>query len=124
MKFGSQLALSAHSEWKFQYVDYDELKKLLKTAEEKLGFSDRNETLFVTKLENELEKVNQFCLLKKDELSRRVNSVEEMMETMLAEKTGQNWQRLEEETSRITAQVAELSRFIRLNYSAFLKVRT
>ena len=34
-----------------------------------------------------------------------------------------DWDRLQEEASRITAEVAELSRFIRLNYSGFLKVR-
>jgi SPX domain protein involved in polyphosphate accumulation len=32
------------------------------------------------------------------------------------------FEKLEEETSRITFEVAELSRFIRLNYSAFMKV--
>jgi SPX domain protein involved in polyphosphate accumulation len=33
------------------------------------------------------------------------------------------FEKLEEETSRITGEVAELSRFIRLNYSAFMKVK-
>jgi hypothetical protein len=38
MKFGSQLNSNIHQEWKFQYVDYDELKRLLKSAEEGTGF--------------------------------------------------------------------------------------
>ena len=57
MKFGTQLIQNLHSDWKFQYVDYDELKTLLKPAEEGLGFNVKHETAFVGRLESELEKV-------------------------------------------------------------------
>ena len=42
--------------------------------------------------------------------------------TDIAEGKNVGFDQLEEETSRITLEVAELSRFIRLNYSAFMKV--
>ena len=58
MKFGSQLSSNLHQEWKFQYVDYDELKRLLKSAEEGTGFGDKNESLFVHRIESELDKVS------------------------------------------------------------------
>ena len=60
MTFGSQLNTNLHREWKFQYVDYDELKRLLKSAEEGTGFGDKNEALFVGRIESELDKVNAY----------------------------------------------------------------
>ncbi len=69
--------------------------------------------------------MNAFCTLKSDELNRRVEHIEGNVALELkSSKEGKevDWEKIEEETSRITAEVAELSKFIRLNYSAFLKV--
>lgn len=64
--------------------------------------------------------------MKSDELQRRVEHIETRMDSALEEiSQGKHvgFEKLEEETSRITGEVAELSRFIRLNYSAFMKVK-
>jgi SPX domain protein involved in polyphosphate accumulation len=54
MKFGTQLSNALHPEWKFHYVDYDDLKRLLKNRDSE--FNEQKEALFVTRLESELEK--------------------------------------------------------------------
>ncbi|KAI8901428.1 VTC domain-containing protein [Globomyces pollinis-pini] len=125
MKFGTQLSNALHPEWKFYYVDYDELKRLLKARGEK--FSEINETSFVESLESELDKVSSFCTIKSDELLRRVQHCETSVDAILAASKGTDidlsqFDRVSEEIGHITAEVSELSKFIRLNYSAFLKI--
>jgi SPX domain protein involved in polyphosphate accumulation len=115
MKFGTQLSNALHPEWKFYYVDYDELKQLLKGE-----FKEEQETVFLQKLESELEKVASFCNIKSDELSRRVGHVEGSVDQIL--KQSASFDKVEQEIDLITSEVAELSKFIRLNYSAFLKI--
>ncbi|KAJ3360936.1 vacuolar transporter chaperone [Kappamyces sp. JEL0680] len=72
-----------------------------------------------------IPKVYAFCNLKSDELLRRVEHAEANVDDILAlvasGKPG-NFEKVEEETTLITTEVAELSRFIRLNFSAFMKI--
>ncbi|CAG8823661.1 20626_t:CDS:1, partial [Racocetra persica] len=57
MKFGSQLRAALYEEWAKSYVDYDGLKKLLKRGINKEGgYTGKDETEFVEKLDKELEK--------------------------------------------------------------------
>jgi SPX domain protein involved in polyphosphate accumulation len=58
MKFGKHLNENIYSEWRFYYIDYDGLKKMIKerTAVEPF-FAERDEALFVEALEKEMEKV-------------------------------------------------------------------
>ncbi|KAH6567407.1 hypothetical protein BASA60_009045 [Batrachochytrium salamandrivorans] len=111
MKFGTQLINALHPEWRFYYLDYDELKNLLKAGTTNGEFSEKHEAIFVEALERELEKVSSFCRIKADELSRRVQHCETSVDALV-----------EEEISRITTEVGELSKFVRLNYSGFLKI--
>ncbi|KAJ3313588.1 vacuolar transporter chaperone [Boothiomyces sp. JEL0838] len=123
MKFGTQLSNALHPEWKFYYVDYDELKRQLKAKGEK--FTEQNETSFVQMLESELEKVSSFCNIKSDELIRRVQHCESSVEAILANPDDideNTFSRVSEEIGHITVEVSELSKFIRLNYSAFMKI--
>jgi hypothetical protein len=55
MKFGTQLSNLRFPEWKFYYVDYDELKQLLKTGDNE--FAETHESVFLERLESELQKV-------------------------------------------------------------------
>ena len=99
--------------------DYDELKQLLKQGTG--DFDEVNEGKFVQALESELEKVAGFCSIKSNELVRRVEHAEETVLSIL-KLENLNFERVLEEINTCTAEVTELSKFIRLNYSAFLKV--
>lgn len=57
MKFGKYLQENVYPEWKFYYIDYDGLKKLLKERGEEEFFSERDEAVFVEGLEREMQKV-------------------------------------------------------------------
>ncbi|KAH6587460.1 hypothetical protein BASA50_011347 [Batrachochytrium salamandrivorans] len=129
MKFGTQLINALHPEWRFYYLDYDELKNLLKAGTTNGEFSEKHEAIFVEALERELEKVSSFCRIKADELSRRVQHCETSVDAVIKNSTDENteidgdrFQLVEEEISRITTEVGELSKFVRLNYSGFLKI--
>ena len=167
MKFGLELNNALHPEWKFYYVDYDQMKRMLKTKG--TVFAEDNEALFIGALEAELDKVASFCAVKADELERRVqhcekgvaavvdqNAVDQKKANILnstsqnkainltsqnkaINSTSQNnehdtdlsysqtdrnssFARVEEHMDRITSEVAELYKFIRLNYSGFIKI--
>ncbi|KAJ3050837.1 vacuolar transporter chaperone [Rhizophlyctis rosea] len=126
MKFGQHLADSLFPEWQFYYLDYDGLKRQLKsgmTADG--GFTEQKEAAFVETLERELEKVSAFRQIKGDELTRRVEHSDAVVESILAsndETDETRFEAVEEEISRITTEITELSKFIRLNYSGFLKI--
>lgn len=57
MKFGTQLQDAIYPEWQDAYIDYDGLKKKLRKAEKDNPFSEKDETIFVEMLDNNLEKV-------------------------------------------------------------------
>ncbi|RKO84898.1 VTC domain-containing protein [Blyttiomyces helicus] len=125
MKFGHKLATDLYPEWRFYYLDYDELKRRLKKSEiEHAGFTDAKEATFVEILERELEKVSSFRQIKGDELARRVQHCEAVVESILAEGETKesDFESVEREIGSINVEVTELSKFIRLNYSAFLKI--
>ncbi|KAI8819939.1 VTC domain-containing protein [Fimicolochytrium jonesii] len=128
MKFGLQLSNALYSEWRFYYVDYDELKRQLKQGlTGNGGFNDQREAAFVETLERELEKVTAFRNIKGDELTRRVQHCESVVESTLAQgdsatPDAERFARVEEEIRRITMEVTELSKFVRINYTGFLKI--
>ena len=58
MKFGEQLKSRLNNEWRFYYMDYDGLKKLLKERTSSgTYFAETDEAIFVQALEKEIEKV-------------------------------------------------------------------
>lgn len=105
--------------------DYDELKRVLKAGTSTGKFSERNEAQFVETLERELDKVASFCAMKVDELSRRVNHCEASVEAAIHngnEGDSSRFALVQQEIGQITTDVAELSTFVRLNYSGFMKI--
>jgi SPX domain protein involved in polyphosphate accumulation len=99
--------------------DYDNLKNILKGGHG--DFDEANEAKFVAQLESELEKVSAFCTMKSAELIRRVEHAEENVASILTQ-AKPNFARVEDEIDKCTTEVSELSTYIRLNYSAFIKV--
>ncbi|TPX55666.1 hypothetical protein PhCBS80983_g05146 [Powellomyces hirtus] len=124
MKFGLQLASSLYQEWRFYYIDYDELKHQLKHGLQNNDFNEQHEAAFVETLERELEKVTAFRNIKGDELTRRVQHCEAVVDSILQSEDvdESRFARVEDEIRRITMEVTELSKYIRLNYSGFLKI--
>lgn len=57
MKFGKYLLDSIFPDWRFYYLDYDRLKRVLKERVEGEIFSETDEAHFVESLEKEMQKV-------------------------------------------------------------------
>ncbi|KAK9680396.1 vacuolar transporter chaperone [Basidiobolus ranarum] len=123
MKFGTQLKEICYPEWRFYYLDYDGLKRMLK---ERISdsFTEKDEAKFVEFVEKELEKVYTFQTVKLGEITRRVEFSEQTVKKLSkdSEATEEDYADVEEDINRVIAEVNELAKFTRLNYSGFLKI--
>ncbi|CCK72996.1 Vtc4p KNAG_0M01430 [Huiozyma naganishii CBS 8797] len=130
MKFGETLSRSLIRQYSYYYIAYDDLKHDL---EDKLEQHDDRwdgtlETEFLEKLEVELDKVYTFCKVKHGEVVRRVKDVQEEVQRTVAlldsstPPTEVDFEVLEEELSDIIADIHDMAKFSRLNYSGFQKI--
>ncbi|CAG8737610.1 6635_t:CDS:2, partial [Acaulospora morrowiae] len=126
MKFGSQLRAALHSEWAEYYVDYDGLKKLLKQGEKKEGgYTEKDESQFVEKLDKELEKVYAFQNSKYAEIKERVLQCENSLEAIGKDPSlnvPERYADIERQINQITEEVNELAKYARLNYTGIVKI--
>ena len=124
MKFGHHLKTSLYPEWTFYYLAYDELKRELKTRIRGGVWNEDNEESFVELLEKELDKVYDFQTVKSGEINRRIIHCEKEIQDIIESKvaTEEDYLGIEEELSMIIADVHDLAKFTRLNYSGFLKI--
>lgn len=128
MKFGEQLKSSLIRDYYYYYVSYDDLKLALNEGLARTPeWSDQQEEKFVELLEAELDKVYTFQKVKNSEISRRLKDAEKDVNNILtAAETNQiddqQFEDLEEELSDIIADVHDLAKFTRLNYTAFQKI--
>ncbi len=122
MKFGQSLSQKIKPEWKFYYIDYDGLKKLIKDRTSTGGyFAESDEANFVDYLEKEMQKVLDFRDVKIGELTRHVQYCEEQIKDVSSLDEIRKTQ-LEGEISRVTDELVDLSTFTRLNYTGFIKI--
>lgn len=121
MKFGRDFSAGMIPEWRFYYMDYDGLKRMLKerTAEGKF-FAERDEATFVTTLDDEMTKVFDFRDVKAGELTRHVQHCENAIKSGVGASTDK--ESLLQEIERITEEVSQLAAFSRVNHTAFLKI--
>eukprot|EP00123_Amoebidium_parasiticum_P018194 comp24129_c1_seq1/m.43808 comp24129_c1_seq1/g.43808 ORF comp24129_c1_seq1/g.43808 comp24129_c1_seq1/m.43808 type:complete len:632 (-) comp24129_c1_seq1:563-2458(-) len=122
MKFTEHLEANAPKEWRFNFVDYKALKGFLRRNTEAARWDDNLEAKFIVMLENELKKVSDFSHVKFDELARRVQFLERNIN---AEKDPANCEKAaqyKQELDEITKEVAKLSHYNTLNYTAFVKI--
>lgn len=106
MKFGQQLRSSIIREYQWYYIDYDGLKKELKSAsgdlipvstteprdskgkapttEQRREWTEEDETRFVKKLEMELDKVHTKQQVKAMEIARRIAVSEKEVESVVS----------------------------------------
>ena len=90
-------------------------------------FSEKEEGEFVLFLERELDKVNTFQSARVKELLARIEECERAISKVQvstqSEKNDSRLKPVKEEMSRITAEITDLSKYMRLNYSGFIKVK-
>lgn len=128
MKFGEQLKTSLIKDYYYYYICYDDLKHELKKELQSGDWNDQKEEKFVQLLESELDKVYTFQKVKSNEIHRRVRDAENEVSDLLREvESGkpvdeQYFEDLEEELSDIIADVHDLAKFARLNYTGFQKI--
>ncbi|KAI9297342.1 vacuolar transporter chaperone 4 [Neoconidiobolus thromboides FSU 785] len=123
MKFGQQLNNSLYSEWRFYYIDYDGLKRLIRTKDSS-QFNEDDEARFVEFLEKDLEKVSAFQSIKTGEINRRIQHCEVLVNGIASnpDASSSEIQNAEDEINRVIPEVNELAKFTRLNYTGFLKI--
>lgn len=126
MKFGHQLKTSLYPEWVFYYLAYDQLKAELKTrlSQSNGRWTEDDETAFAELLEKELDKVYSFQKVKSGEIMRRLQHSKQEVEEIIQSNDAQNedYALLEGELQHIIADVHDLAKFTRLNYTGFLKI--
>ncbi|RHZ65141.1 hypothetical protein Glove_319g140 [Diversispora epigaea] len=124
MKFGHHLKTSLYSEWTSHYLAYDGLKSELKIRTRGGQWHESDEESFVELLEKDLDKVYTFQKDKSVEINRRIQNCEKEINGIKDSETTteENFVTLEEELSLIIADVHDLAKFSRLNYTGFLKI--
>lgn len=128
MKFGEQLKTSLIKDYYYYYIAYDDLKHELKKGCA-AGWNEQFEEGFVRQLESELDKVYTFQKVKSTEIMRRIKDADKDVNTLICAAqssnniyTEQQYEDLEEELSDIIADVHDLAKFTRLNYTGFQKI--
>lgn len=152
MKFGEQLRTSVIKEYQWYYIAYDELKSQLKTSYsippsksnpkgKRREWTEDDESKFIGRLEQELDKVHTKQKVKAIEISRRIAASEKEVGDVVARldnrrprgrdgtvegeedvPTEEEFMMLEEDLSDIIADVHDLAKFVSLNYTGFQKI--
>jgi len=126
MKFGSQLRAALYDDWAEYYIDYDGLKKLLKRGLKNVGgYSGKDETEFVEKLDKELEKVYAFQNAKYEEIKSKVQRCEDTVNLISKDSSSNGKERytdIERQINAITKELNELAKYKRLNYTGIMKI--
>lgn len=128
MKFGEQLKTSLIKDYYYYYISYDDLKHELKRGGVDSKWSSHKEKHFVSQLESELDKVYTFQKVKLTEINRRIKDSTRQIKELIRriesriEPDEQEFEDLEEELSDIIADVHDLAKFTRLNYTGFQKI--
>ncbi|KAJ6532056.1 VTC domain-containing protein [Mycena capillaripes] len=90
MKFGRKINTDLYNEWRPFYLDYNLLKRELKSRTTGRGWSARDETEFTQLLEKELDKIHDFQKAKTKELSQRIRDAEKDVKRLVAEDVEMN----------------------------------
>lgn len=133
MKFGETLQRAVHPPWASEYIDYKQLKKLLRedapqssnrpwTADDEEKFVD--ETLHV-----QLDKVAHFQKKTFESLERRADVASEKLKALAPEEgkprsdvTAARFKVIQDELDTILNDARELRKYASINYTAFQKI--
>lgn len=136
MKFGAQLKSSVIKSYEWHYLDYDELKQMIKKGKE---WTEDDEAEFIKRLDEELEKVTIFKSVKSEELMRTIQIIDHDVHNIVArlddhDHTGhdnshgqpapseEEFMALEADLNVAVADVHDLDKFVSLNYTGFNKI--
>ncbi|CAN3366619.1 vacuolar transporter chaperone complex subunit 4 [Diutina catenulata] len=137
MKFGDHLRKSLIKSYSFYYINYDELKHQMKKSlkDNDYVWNNQLEEEFLNEMEQELDKVWSFTKVKNTEVNRRIKEAEpevmRVVDQMKAYRANpsqntppseQEFDELEQELSDVIADVHDLAKFTRLNYTGFQKI--
>ncbi len=110
-------------EWRFYYLDYDLLKRVIKERTTGKEFTEYDEASFVETFDKEIQKVINFKELKGGELERRIQHYEGALNGMDLKKLSEKaLAQFHTELEKITQELGQLGRFCRLNYTSMLKI--
>ncbi|RDB26192.1 Vacuolar transporter chaperone 4 [Hypsizygus marmoreus] len=85
MKFGTKIRTSLYNEWRPFYLDYNQLKRILKARTTGEGWTEQDEQEFMVMLEKELDKIHDFQKDKTSELARRIREAEKDVQRLVIE---------------------------------------
>lgn len=133
MKFGEHLRNALIKNYSFYYIAYDDLKHQLKKnlKDNDYVWTNEFEEDFLNALETELDKVYSFTKIKNTEVNRRIKDSEKYVYEVVSaiqnpsnpnQPQEQDFEDLEDELSDIIADVHDLAKFTRLNYTGFQKI--
>ncbi|KAG6841434.1 hypothetical protein C0991_011104 [Blastosporella zonata] len=89
MKFGTKIKTSLYNEWRPFYLDYTQLKRVLKDRTSGGGWTEKDEQHFKDMLEKELDKIHDFQKAKTSELSRCIRDAEKDVHRLVTEEHDQ-----------------------------------
>ncbi|OAX37001.1 SPX-domain-containing protein [Rhizopogon vinicolor AM-OR11-026] len=90
MKFGRKITTNLYDEWRPFYIDYNLLKRELKSRTTSHNWDDKDEREFTSMLQKELDKVHDFQKQKTAELSRRIRDAEKDVHKLVAQESAQS----------------------------------
>ncbi|ODV95594.1 hypothetical protein PACTADRAFT_34155 [Pachysolen tannophilus NRRL Y-2460] len=125
MLFGVKLQNEIYPPWKDYYIDYEQLKKLLKenVVLSMNPWSDKDESAFVAKLDSELEKVFNFQEEQYKILDEEISKLEKDSENYLSNNNYKfDLRDFQLHLEKLLAHAQELDHFARLNFTGFLKI--
>ncbi|KXN88628.1 Vacuolar transporter chaperone 4 [Leucoagaricus sp. SymC.cos] len=82
MKFGTKISTDLYNEWRPFYLDYNQLKRELKTRTTGRTWTEKDETEFKKMLEDELDKIHDF---QTTELAIRIRDAEKHVRRLVVE---------------------------------------
>ncbi|KAI0806025.1 SPX-domain-containing protein [Irpex lacteus] len=85
MKFGRKISNDLYSEWRSYYLDYNKLKRELKSRTTAHTWDANDEREFTSLLEKELDKIHDFQKAKTSELSSRIKEAERAVKKLVVE---------------------------------------
>lgn len=119
MLFGTKLETETYAPWKDFYINYNQLKKLLKEGVIlKNNWTDKDEQNFVSALDENLEKVFTFQHNKFDELNDELDILQQQTEVADTFDVDAFSKRLD----HLLNEAQNLEHFQRLNYTGFIKI--
>ncbi|KAI7897876.1 VTC domain-containing protein [Cokeromyces recurvatus] len=124
MKFGHTLRMSLNPEWTSHYVAYDDLKNILKQETFRGTWNEESESKFVELLEEELDKVYTFQRIKLEKIHRCIEDETREINLLYQSDNPEEDEFIASgiELGHIIADVHDLAKFTRLNYTGFLKI--